>query len=528
MANKKLFSRSVPGPLVPPTNATNEAGGAAYALSAKHALAQFAATGTLNGTFYASAEDQLETTLRLAQTVEPEFLAKTALSTRERSFMKDMPALLAAILSKRSPVLLRRIFDRVINDGKMLRNFVQIVRSGATGRKSLGSGPKKLVQKWLERRTEEEIFKASVGNDPSLADVLKMVHPKPTTPEREAIYGYLIGRTHDVSKLPALVTAFESYKRERKGAPPDVPFAMLTALDLGPAEWTEIARNATWTQTRMNLNTFARHGVFEDESIVELVAKRLEDAEAIKRAKVLPYQLLMSCLATEGTDGVPVKITNALQSALEISLTNVPSIQGRVVVCPDVSGSMASSATGNRKGATSKVRCIDVAALVAAAMLRKNPDAEVLPFEADVVKKLRLNPRDSVLTNARALASIGGGGTNCSAPLADLIARKVEADLVVYVSDNQSWVETVGGRSAAHGTATMQLWASFKARNPRAKLVMIDIQPYATAQVVDRDDVLLVGGFSDQVFELLELFSRGSLNAAHWVGVIEAVELERG
>ena len=246
-----------------------------------------------------------------------------------------------------------------------------------------------------------------------------------------------------------------------------------------------------------------------------------------QRAKVLPYQLLMSCLATEGTDGVPAKITNALQSALEIALTNVPAIPGRVVVCPDVSGSMQSPATGLRKGATSKVRCIDVAALVAAAMLRKNHDAEVLPFETDVVKNLRLNPRDSVLTNARALAKVGGGGTNCSAPLEDLIARKVKADLVVYVSDNQSWVETAGGQSVAQGTATMQLWASFKARNPHAKLVMIDIQPYASAQVVDRDDVLLVGGFSDQVFELLELFSQNRLSAAHWVGVIEAVELDR-
>lgn len=288
MANKKLFS-GVRGPLVPRATAINEAGGAAYALPAKQALAQFAATGTLNGTFYASAEDQLENTLRLAQSVEPEFLAKTALYTRERSFMKHMPALLAAVLSKRAPELLRRIFDRVVDDGKMLRNFVQIVRSGATGRKSLGSGPKRLVQKWLERRSEEEIFRASVGNDPSLANILKMVHPKPKTPEREAIYGYLIGRTHDVSKLPAVVTAFESYKRERTGAPPDVPFAMLTALELGRPEWTEIARNASWTQTRMNLNTFARHGVFEAAEIVELVAKRLGDAEAIKRARVLPY-----------------------------------------------------------------------------------------------------------------------------------------------------------------------------------------------------------------------------------------------
>ena len=38
---------------------------------------------------------------------------------------------------------------------------------------------------------------------------------------------------------------------------------MLTALGLGRREWTAIARSAPWQMTRMNLNTFARHGVFE-------------------------------------------------------------------------------------------------------------------------------------------------------------------------------------------------------------------------------------------------------------------------
>ena len=45
--------------------------------------------------------------------------------------------------------------------------------------------------------------------------------------------------------------------------------------------------------TRMNLNTFQRHGVFHDAEMVELIANRLRDAEAIKRAKVFPYQLLI-------------------------------------------------------------------------------------------------------------------------------------------------------------------------------------------------------------------------------------------
>ena len=88
---------------------------------------------------------------------------------------------------------------------------------------------------------------------------------------------------------------------------------------------------------------------------------------------------------------------------METAIANVPEIDGQVVVCPDVSGSMSSPVTGYRKGATSAVRCIDVAALVAAAFMRANRNTRVLPFEQGVVN-MRLNPRDSVMTNAAKLA----------------------------------------------------------------------------------------------------------------------------
>ncbi len=116
-------------------------------------------------------------------------------------------------------------------------------------------------------------------------------------------------------------------------------------------------------------------------------------------------------------------VREALQDAMEIAIRNVPEIEGKVYVCPDVSGSMMSAVTGYRRGATSVVRCVDVAALVAAAVVRKNSTAEVLPFEDHVVE-INLNPRDSVMTNAQKLASIGGGATSCSAPLAKLNARR--------------------------------------------------------------------------------------------------------
>ncbi|MES3020765.1 MAG: RNA-binding protein [Pseudomonadota bacterium] len=515
MANIQLF-QTLKGKFLPQATTVNAEGAPAYLPTPQHRLAQYAATGCLNATFYANAETQLATVLQLCKEVDGYFVAQTAVYCRERGYMKDMPALLAAVLAGQGSPVLPRAFKRIVNNGKMLRNFVQILRSGAVGRKSLGTRPKKLVQDWLNNATEKELLAAAVGNAPSLADVVKMVHPKPSEPWRAAFFAWLIGKPHDAQALPPLVKAFEAYKADRSQPLPEVPFQMLTALELNTAAWAQIALQGGWHMVRMNLNTFSRHGVYELPGMAEQIAKKLADADAIRKARVFPYQLMAAYLAAN--DEVPLVIRNALQDALEIALENVPGIEGKVVVCPDVSGSMSSPATGYRGSATSKIRCIDVAALVAAAMLRKNPDALVLPFETDVVR-CDLNQRDTVMTNAGKLAAIGGGGTNCSAPLAWLNKRKAKADLVLFVSDNESWID-----ASRHGaTATMREWALFKQRNPAAKLVCIDVTPHGTTQAAERDDVLNVGGFSDDVFKIVAAFASGQMAAAHWVGEIESI-----
>jgi len=513
MANKSLF-KSTGGKLMPKATAVNEAGGVAYAMPPKHMLAQYAATGCLNTTYYASGETQLATVLDLCGKVEPEFVARTALYARSKGFMKDLPALLCAVLASKGPGLLAEVFDRVIDDGRMLRNFVQIMRSGVTGRKSLGTLAKRLVSQWIEKRDDAALFRASVGNDPSLADIVKMVHPKPATKSREALFGYMIGRTYDATQLPEIVKQYEAFKNGESKVVPDVPFQMLTSLPLSSGDWKAIARKAPWQMTRMNLNTFARHEVF-DKELTPVIAQRLRDRELIKKAKVFPYQLLAAWYSTGS--GVPGDVREAIQDAMEIALENVPAVEGKVFVFPDVSGSMSMPVTGYRPGSTSAMRCVDVSALVAAAMLRKNGQTEVIPFEQRVCT-IALNRRDTVLTNAATLASVGGGGTNCSAPLKLLNERKERADLVVYVSDNESWVD----RPHGNATETLRQWQVLKARCPKAKMVCIDIQPYGTTQAPDREDILNVGGFSDQVFTLLAQFAKGELKDGHWVGVIES------
>ena len=519
MANKALFQSYV-GRLLGRTNTVNLEGAPAYELTPRHKLAQIAMTGTLSRTFYADGETQLSDVIALAGQVPPLFLAQTAIHARRAGHMKDMPALLLASLSVLDPTLLTKAFPRVIDNGRMLRNFVQIMRSGAVARKSLGSRPKALVQSWLNAASDAELIRAAVGQSPSLADVIRMVHPKPPNARRQALYAYLIGKPYDVALLPEALAAFEAFKRDPAANPlPDVPFQMLTALELDAGQWVRIGQAAGWQMLRMNLNTFARHGAFEVPGFARTVARRLADAEEVRRSRVLPYQLMMAYTAAGA--GVPAEVREALQEAMEVALANVPAINGHVVVAPDVSGSMASPVTGRRKGQTTKVRCIDVAGLVAAAMLRINRAARVLPFENDVVA-ISLNPRDSVMTNAVKLAGIGGGGTNCSAPLALLNREKAKVDLFVFLSDNQSWVDA---RRAGQPTSAMAEWATLKARCPKAKLVAIDLQPYGSTQAAERDDILNVGGFSDTVFEMLAMFANDQLAPDHWVAEIEKIDV---
>ncbi len=130
-------------------------------------------------------------------------------------------------LEAREPRLHEAVFARVIDNTRMLRNYVQILRSGVVGRKSLGKRSRSgwCASGFRGSRDEESLCSASsVGQSPSLTDILKMVHPKPAGAQREAFYGYMLGRSYDANALPRLVMQFEQFKAGEPGAEvPDLP-----------------------------------------------------------------------------------------------------------------------------------------------------------------------------------------------------------------------------------------------------------------------------------------------------------------
>lgn len=524
MANKNLFgSQAKHGA---PTDTVNRAGGEAYSLPDRHALAQYVATGTLHGTYYASGQEQLNKVLDLASKASPMFVAQCAVYSREVAFMKDTPALLTAILttSEKGRELFPKVFKRVIDNGKMLRNFVQIMRSGMVGRSSLGNLPRKMVREWLNSASSGYLFKASVGNDPSMADIIKMVHPKPVNDRQSQLFAYLIGKG-DPPKF-SLADKYEQFKRGETDQVPDVPFQMLAGLPRMNEDdeqcrnvWKSIAKNAGWTMTRMNLNTFTRHDVFNDPETVDVIVERIGNPNLINEARVFPYQILTSYLAYSHRESSRIDVTRALIDAMEESTKNVPDLGGKEVwVCPDTSGSMMSPVTGYRGAATSAAQCIHVAALVASVILRRNKNAKALPFDTEV-RDVNLNPWDTVMTNAEKLSRLRGGGTSCSKPLQWINSRKLTGDLVVYISDNQSWCDPASHRS----TSMYKEWLDFRSRNPFAKMVCIDVQPYDDVQNPPDKSIMHIGGFSDAVFDAIAKFAQS--DAADWVEDIKNVDL---
>ena len=117
-------------------------------------------------------------------------------------------------------------------------------------------------------------------------------------------------------------------------------------------------------------------------------------------------------------------------------------------------------------------------------------------------------PHTSILQNTCAISSrIGevGYGTYGGKPLEWLIKEGVVVDKVMFFTDCQFWGET-NFKDYFEG-----LWDKYKKISPNAKLYLFDLVGFGHSPIdFPREDVVLIAGWSDHVFDMIAAIENGS------------------
>lgn len=238
----------------------NGAGAPAFTYdTATRQLTQLVCCGTLSDTFYVTAEVQLKDILGLAKTVDNTYICKLALYAKTIGKMRATSALLTTILAVKDPAMFKRNANELL-DFRALRTFCKIIRSGVLGKRSFGSTLRNVINDFLENQTEYQLLMGNIGNDPSLADIIKMTHPKPKVAATAQLFNWFVKskRTETVHPSVQMLEDFTNYLNQLKA---------ISNLELKIAN-NDFAKFTTAEQTLVN-NALANGELEAAQKLIE-------------------------------------------------------------------------------------------------------------------------------------------------------------------------------------------------------------------------------------------------------------------
>ena len=97
-----------------------------------------------------------------------------------------------------------------------------------------------------------------------------------------------------------------------------------------------------------------------------------------------------------------------------------------------------------------------------------------------------------------------GYSTNGYLVIKDLIDRKAQMDKIMMFTDCQLW-------NSHSDLQITDLWRKYKKICPVAKLYLFDLSGYGNTPLdITRDDVFLIAGWSDKIFDILSAIDKGN------------------
>lgn len=482
---------------------TNYEGATAYALTPELELYAAAATAALSDQFYEKSGEKLERIRTLMTRVNPEFTARLAVYAREKMYLRSIPLVLAVELAagQSGNALVQKLVRRVVQRADEITELLAYyaLANGRTELKQLNKLSKQ-VQKGLahafNRFDEYQFAKYNRKAAISLRDALFLVHPKAANEAQQALFDKIATNRLQTpytweTELSALGQQSFAGEKERQDAFRDIWEAL---IDSGKLGYMALLRN---------LRNILEAGVSSEH--VEKVCALLGSERAVENAKQLPFRFLAAYRELkEVKSGAAGVILQALEKAVKASVCNLKGFDNkvRVVIACDVSGSMQKAVS-----ARSKVMLYDIGLLLG--MLLQSKCANVLSgMFGDRWKTISL-PQDQVLANVDAFYKREGEvgyATNGYKVLDDLLARRHVADKIMMFTDLQLW----DNRAGAAADTLKKSWAAYKRLAPKAKLYLFDLAGYGNTPLrVNDNDVYLLAGWSDKVFDVLQALENG-------------------
>jgi hypothetical protein len=301
------------------------------------------------------------------------------------------------------------------------------------------------------------------GKAVKLVDVVNICHPKST----EALNNLMKGTLRSVDTWEAELT--------RAGQVAE------------SIEETKVLKEKAWKQLVLDkkIGYFAllrnlRNIIEQSPDVLPEALQLLVDEKLIKKSLVLPFRFLTAITEIERINGEGVKETlMALSKAIDLSLSNVPKLEGKNLVVLDTSGSMNGQP-------------IEIGSIFASAVLKTN-DADFMTFDTDA-RYMTFNPLDSTISIAQRIISMAkGGSTNFHAIFE---TANLPYDRIIIFSDMQGWV--------GYNTPSESFKKYKKRTNSNPLIFSFDLQGYGSLQFPEKN-VFALAGFSDKVFDTMKL-----------------------
>ena len=501
----------------------NHAGAKAFTLSPEMELYTAVVTWSLNDSFYEKDEARLVRLQKLITLCDPVFVGKLAVYARTKMYMRSVPLVLVTELAKlhSGDNLVARVTDGVIGRADEITELLACYellneRKGTKKLNRLSKQLQKGLSTAFNRFDEYQFGKYNRDGAIKLRDALFLVHPKAKDELQQVLFNKIVNNDlqmpytweNELSALGQLNFDSEEAKAEAFRAKWE------ELIDSGKLGYMALLRN---------LRNIQEVGV--SYAHFEKVCARLADADEVVKAKQFPFRYLaayrelinpavtkvpaqslvkkLTALMQKQNKGYTGELLEALEKAVQASAANIKGFdhETRVLLACDVSGSMQTPVS-----VKSKILLYDVGLMLAMLLQSRCKNVEVGMF-GDKWKTIMV-PRNNILGNVQEFYHREGEvgyATNGYMVIKDILQRRVQIDKVFLFTDAQLWNNN---NTADH---IQTLWLRYKAEvSPNAKLYLFDLKGYGQAPLqVLRNDVFLVAGWSDKVFEVLAALENG-------------------